>query len=117
MRQKASKNLHRTFSRQAGRPTLTTDKNAVPYLAMPRLQPPVRNGFTLLEMLIATGIFLFGFMAVYALFLIGVESRQKAEQITRTSLAADAMLEDWRLRFSGPTAAKNQKPSSVTASH
>jgi prepilin-type N-terminal cleavage/methylation domain-containing protein len=59
-----------------------------------------RAGFTLLEMLIATGIFLFGFMAVYALFLIGVESRQQAEQITRTSIAADAMLEDWRLRFS-----------------
>ena len=47
-----------------------------------------RTGFTLLEMLITAGIFLFGFMAVYALFLIGVEARREAESITRTSLAA-----------------------------
>ena len=59
-----------------------------------------RQGFTLLEMLIAAGIFLFGFMAVYSLVLIGAESRQKAESITRTAVAADALLEDWRLRFS-----------------
>ena len=51
-------------------------------------------------MLITAGIFLFGFMAVYSLFLIGVEARREAESITRTALAADAMLEDWRLRFS-----------------
>jgi prepilin-type N-terminal cleavage/methylation domain-containing protein len=62
---------------------------------MPRTRPDA--GFTLVEMLVATGIFLFGFSAAYALFLIGMHYRQQAEAMTKTSLAANALIDEFRL--------------------
>lgn len=57
-----------------------------------------RRGFSLLELLVATGIFLFGFSAVYALFLRGVHARHEAELSTRCSIAAGSLLAEIRLR-------------------
>jgi prepilin-type N-terminal cleavage/methylation domain-containing protein len=51
-----------------------------------------RRGFTLVEMLVATGIFVIGFTALYTMFLIGVRNRVQAEAITATSLVADAVV-------------------------
>ena len=53
--------------------------------------------FTLLEMLVATGIFMFGFAAAYSLFLVGMHARQEAESLTRASLAANALLDEFKL--------------------
>ncbi|GDY12925.1 hypothetical protein LBMAG53_18030 [Planctomycetota bacterium] len=53
--------------------------------------------FTLLEMLVATGIFMFGFAAAYSLFLVGMRARQEAESLTRASLAANALLDEFKL--------------------
>ncbi|MFW5698783.1 MAG: type IV pilus modification PilV family protein, partial [Planctomycetota bacterium] len=57
-----------------------------------------RRGFSLLELLVATGLFLFGFSAVYALFLRGVHARHEAELSTRCSIAAGSLLAEIRLR-------------------
>jgi len=56
-----------------------------------------RRGFTLLEMLIATVIFLIGFVAVYGLFLAGVKFRRDAENTTRGAIAASSVLAEIRL--------------------
>jgi prepilin-type N-terminal cleavage/methylation domain-containing protein len=54
-------------------------------------------GFTLLEMLVATGIFLVGFSAAYGLFALGMYYRQQSESLTKSSLAANALMDEFRL--------------------
>ena len=56
-----------------------------------------RRGFTLLELLVAVGVFIVGFVSAYALFLAAVRNRAQAEAITRTSLAATSLLAEMRL--------------------
>lgn len=56
-----------------------------------------RRGFTLLELLVAVGVFIVGFVAAYGLFLTAVRNRAQAEAITRTSLAATSLLAEMRL--------------------
>lgn len=56
-----------------------------------------QSGFTLLEMLVATFIFVIGFMSVYGLFLSGVKYRAEADAITRSSVAASNIVNEMRL--------------------
>lgn len=53
--------------------------------------------FTLVEMLVATMIFIVGFVAVYSLFLTGINYRHESDRITSTALAATSLISTWRL--------------------
>jgi prepilin-type N-terminal cleavage/methylation domain-containing protein len=67
----------------------------------------MRRGFTLLELLVAVGVFIVGFVSAYALFLTAVRNRAQAEAITRTSLAATSLLAEMRLVAGREEAVKN----------
>ena len=69
-----------------------------------------RRGFTLLELLVATGVFMFGFVAVYSMFLAGVRNRQLADTITRTSLAATSIIAEIRMHAGREGLVGNQGP-------
>ena len=58
----------------------------------------MRRGFTLLEMLVATAIFVTGFLAVYTMFLVGVRSRTVADATTRGAIVATSLMSEMRLR-------------------
>ncbi len=51
-----------------------------------------RGGFTLVELLVATGVFIIGFVAVYTLFLSGMRFRKLSDDITKTSTLASTLL-------------------------
>lgn len=57
----------------------------------------MRRGFTLVELLVATGVFLFGFTAAMSLFLLGTRARTQADGLLRLSLAASSIVEEIRL--------------------
>lgn len=63
-----------------------------------------RRAFTLVEMLVATSIFLIGFTAVYSLFLRGVRDRAVAEGVAMANLAAASICAELRLRFAAENA-------------
>lgn len=56
-----------------------------------------RRGFTLTELLVATIVFLIGFVSVFALFLGGMRMRKLAEDTTRSSLAASCLIDEIRI--------------------
>lgn len=56
-----------------------------------------RRGFTLVELLVACGVFLFGFTAAFAMFLAGTRARSQADGIIRLSLAASSLAEEFKL--------------------
>lgn len=56
-----------------------------------------RRGFTLIEVLVATGVFVIGFSAAYGLFLQGARSRARAESALRCSLAGSSIIAQMRL--------------------
>jgi prepilin-type N-terminal cleavage/methylation domain-containing protein len=60
-----------------------------------------RRGFTLVEMLVATIVFLVGFVAVFGLFLGGLRFRKLAEDTTRASLAASCLVDEIRSSAGG----------------
>jgi prepilin-type N-terminal cleavage/methylation domain-containing protein len=66
---------------------------------MPRFP---QAGFTLIEMLVATFIFIIGFTSVYALFLSGIKYRAEADAITRSSVAASNIINEMRLGIISP---------------
>ena len=57
-----------------------------------------RRGFTLLEMLVATLVFTFGFVAVYGMFLVGMRHRVLADATTRCATVAQSLIAEMRLR-------------------
>ncbi|MFM2090584.1 MAG: hypothetical protein RLZZ127_1073 [Planctomycetota bacterium] len=57
----------------------------------------MRRGVTLIELLVATGIFITGFTAIAALFTAGTRLRAEADTLVRCSLAAESLVEDIRL--------------------
>jgi prepilin-type N-terminal cleavage/methylation domain-containing protein len=61
----------------------------------------VRRGFTLTEMLVATIVFLVGFVAAFSLFLAGMRFRQLAEGVTRSSLTAACLVDEIRIDTGG----------------
>jgi prepilin-type N-terminal cleavage/methylation domain-containing protein len=61
----------------------------------------MRDGFTLIEMLVATGIFVLGFVAVYSLFLSGMRFRKLADDTTRTATLASTLLTELYLDSGG----------------
>jgi prepilin-type N-terminal cleavage/methylation domain-containing protein len=56
-----------------------------------------RRGFTLTELLVATIVFMVGFVSVFALFLGGMRMRKMAEDTTRSSLAASCLIDEIRI--------------------
>ena len=60
-----------------------------------------RRGFTLVEMLVATIVFLIGFVAVFGLFLGGMRFRKLSEDTTRASLAASCLVDEIRISAGG----------------
>jgi prepilin-type N-terminal cleavage/methylation domain-containing protein len=70
---------------------------APPYKVSMRAQ----RGFTLTELLVATIVFLIGFVSVFALFLGGMRMRKLAEDTTRASLAASCLIDEIRIDAGG----------------
>jgi prepilin-type N-terminal cleavage/methylation domain-containing protein len=71
----------------------------------------MRRGFTLVEMLVATIVFLVGFVAVFGLFLGGMRFRKLAEDTTTSSLAASCLIDEIRTKAGGvPTGATVGSP-------
>ncbi|MBA3687140.1 MAG: prepilin-type N-terminal cleavage/methylation domain-containing protein, partial [Planctomycetes bacterium] len=56
-----------------------------------------RRAFTLLEMLVASAVFVIGFVSLFALFLAGIRYRKLSEDVTRSSLAAASLVAEFRL--------------------
>jgi len=65
----------------------------------------MRDGFTLVEMLVATGVFVLGFVAVYSLFLSGMRFRKLADDTARTATLASTLLTEMYLDSDGAPAA------------
>lgn len=85
--------------------TRMDSRRLVPRRARPRLlivpyaiRPSTRHGFTMLELLVATAIFLTGFIAAYTMFLVGMRNRQLADAITNTAIAATSIRTEIALR-------------------
>ncbi len=53
-----------------------------------------RSGFTLVELLVATGVFMIGFAAAFGLFLAAMKYRTMADDTTKLSLAASSIIEE-----------------------
>ncbi len=70
-----------------------------------------RKGFTLTEMLVATTVFMIGFVAVYGLFLAGTRYRRIAETETSLSLAAGSLIAQWRLTVGRENGSTQYAPS------
>jgi prepilin-type N-terminal cleavage/methylation domain-containing protein len=70
----------------------------------------MRRGFTLTEMLVATIVFLVGFVAVFGLFLAGMRFRKLAEDTTRASLAASCLIDEIRLDAGGGMTGAPKQP-------
>lgn len=58
---------------------------------MPLRHRPLAGGFTLVELLVATGVFVLGFAAVFALFLSGVRFRKLADDTAKTVTLASTV--------------------------
>jgi len=55
------------------------------------------SGFTLVEMLVATAVFIIGFVGVFVLFLSGIRFRKMSEDLTRTALATSSLVNEIRV--------------------
>jgi prepilin-type N-terminal cleavage/methylation domain-containing protein len=65
------------------------------------MHPSRRRGFTLIELLVATAVFVFGFAAVFGMFLSGMRYRKLADDTTRSAALASSVLtevylDSWR---------------------
>ena len=69
-----------------------------------------RTGFTLVELLVATGIFVLGFSVCLGLFLAGMRHRSAAEDHLRLGFAASSLIEEIGLGTT-PTVAAGAAPS------
>ena len=63
--------------------------------------PPGR-GFTLLEVIIAVGLFAAAFGGVFAVLAAGAESRRRAEDGTEAAVIATSLVAEARARFRSP---------------
>ncbi len=73
-----------------------------------------RGGFTLVELLVATGVFIIGFVAVYALFLSGLRFRKLADDLFKTATLASTLMTEVYLDSAhgdNPAAAQPALPS------
>jgi prepilin-type N-terminal cleavage/methylation domain-containing protein len=75
-----------------------------------------RRGFTLVEMLVATIVFLVGFVAVFGLFLGGMRFRKLSEDTTRASLAASCLVDEIRTNAGGSGTASPSTSSPLAPS-
>jgi len=74
----------------------------------------MRRGFTLVELLVASGVFLFGFTAAMSLFLIGTRARGQADGMLRLSLSASSIVEEIRLEAGREGTRSPAAPSGAT---
>lgn len=74
-----------------------------------------RRGFTLLEMLVASMVFIVGFVSVFSLFLAGMKFRQQGDLDTRAAIAVRNLVEEIQIdagcEASGPFAVDAYKGS------
>jgi hypothetical protein len=56
-----------------------------------------RRAITLIEMLVASGVFLLGFVGALSLFTAGVSFRKQSDDLTRSSLALTSLVEELRI--------------------
>jgi type II secretory pathway pseudopilin PulG len=75
-----------------------------------------RHGFTLVELLVATGVFMIGFSACFGLFLAGMRYRTLAEDTTRMSLAASSLVEELAIGAPPTTPPSNFEPNQYKGS-
>ena len=66
-----------------------------------------RQGFTLVELLVAVGIFMFGFSAIYAMFLLGARQRVIADSISTAAYASSSISAEIRLQAGRESATIN----------
>jgi prepilin-type N-terminal cleavage/methylation domain-containing protein len=74
-----------------------------------------RSGFTLIELMVATIVFMIGFAAVFGLFLGGVRFRKLADDTTRASLAASCIVDEIRASAGGGASPGGASPNSPLA--
>lgn len=55
------------------------------------------RGITLIEMLVASMVFMLGFVGALSLFTAGVSYRKQSDDLTRTSLALTSLIEEIRI--------------------
>ena len=72
---------------------------------------PARTGFTLVELLVATGIFVLGFSVCLGLFLAGMRHRSAAEDHLRLGFAASSLIEEIGLGTTPTGLVTTPKPS------
>lgn len=75
-----------------------------PTLRIMSMRSAYRSGFTLVELLVATGVFMIGFAAAFGLFLAAVRYRTLADDTTRLSLAASSIVEEMAIGNGAPPA-------------
>ncbi len=63
------------------------------------MQRNQRHAFTLVEMLVATMVFVIGFVAIYSLFLAGINYRHESDRLTRTALVGTSLISNFRLQM------------------
>ncbi len=60
--------------------------------ALPPRRGCQRGAFTLVELLVATGVFIIGFVAVYSLFLSGLRFRKLSDDLFKTATLASTLM-------------------------
>ena len=89
-----------------------------PTLGTMSMRSAPRSGFTLVELLVATGVFMIGFAAAFGLFLAAIRYRTLAEDTTRLSLAASSIVEEMAIGNGAAPAVPpvSKKPSAYLGS-
>ncbi len=70
----------------------------------------MRRGFTLVELLVATGLFVMGFSVCLGLFLAGMRQRTAAESHLNLGFAASSLVEEIGMDGTGVLPASSRKP-------
>lgn len=73
------------------------------------------RGFTLVEMLVATGVFMIGFTAAFTMFLAAGRARVQADGILRLTLVAASLIEEFRLEAGREGAGTSRTIPALTA--
>lgn len=62
------------------------------------LQPAAKAGFSLIELIIAMAILSIGLVGAIRIFPVGLRASQRAELVSRATLAAGRTIESWKLK-------------------
>ena len=87
-----------------------------PTIGIMSMRSMPRSGFTLVELLVATGVFMIGFAAAFGLFLAAIRYRTLADDTTRLSLAASSIVEEMAIGNAPTVPPVSKKPSDYLGS-